>query len=1126
MFTSKSDSPDPVPVNSTLRYQIMVNNVGDDIAYNVTVVEGYPVNVTFNGSQPLPSSGNGTFSVGNILPGGSTTINITVNVSFAAFNGSLLNNSYNVSFANATGQNFTVTNSTTTTIAGIVALAVSKSDSVDPVLQGSQLNYTITVQNLDGEIAYNVTVNETYPSGVLFVSSSPAPASGNSTFSLGNLSPGASVNLSILVNVSNGIANGTVLNNSVNVSAVSVSGEFVQVNATESTTVISGLSPVVVSIAPANGTNTTNLTVLFFANVTDAESATLNCSLLLNGSVNQTNSSVLNNSVVNFTVSGLSEGNYTWAVACTDTSADTSTSETRVFAVDRTPPDFLSLLFSPSTVDALDPGVLINFTANITDNFTAVDLNSVVLHIVVNGSSFANVSMSFNVLTGEFNASFLAVEGSYIVFMTGNDTAGNNGTSGIVVFNVSFEATWTRSPANLGVFSSPMGVNISMGNITINNTGDVNLSFVLNSTLNATFFSETNFTLSPGGVRMVGVNATAPGTVGVFSNNITINATTVGSSLNASPAQLNTSFTITTVDDAFLFADFSVIPSQVQRGQSGISIIARVTNRGTKNASNVTLNITLPVDWVLTGGGLSTFFGTIEPNASEELPIIVQIPSGAVLGFRDVSTAADGFNDSGVLLSSQNLTLGTTAQVLVVAGPGFVVGGGGSGSGGGAGGAGGAGGGGGGIDPGTFQKTFFERAALVTNETIEVKRGTRIVFPLIVTNVYNNSLMKRVDLTVDGYLSRYIHWSPQALENIPYGQSRIFDIELAAPAYEQQSEVNITFIMTSLLEAEGVEFRNGLPFSTKIRKTVVEYKRVRLIIREVTSDEVERAYTDVESLYAIVVAKDYPVTRADVLRGMLRNALVQRDYKESAYVVEKLRLLLERELEAGALLDKVRTEINKAEDEGLDVLAVEKLLSLAVKAFEREDFDRAISLADEALAVQLRVVERAWTWQSVARRYWWALALLAALALYGALKAVLLARLAFIKYRLDALLRERVEAQRLLREAQEAYFVRRELGGREFERASGQLQLRLERITGDMVGLRLLRSRLYRKDQALKVAIAERQEAMRGLREAQLAYFAHHVISRRRYELRMQVFKSLVTELDAHIAELRKEVGK
>ncbi len=57
-----------------------------------------------------------------------------------------------------------------------VDLSVSKSDAPDPIAAGSNLTYTITVQNDGPESANNVAVSDTLPAGTTFVSSAGHPS--------------------------------------------------------------------------------------------------------------------------------------------------------------------------------------------------------------------------------------------------------------------------------------------------------------------------------------------------------------------------------------------------------------------------------------------------------------------------------------------------------------------------------------------------------------------------------------------------------------------------------------------------------------------------------------------------------------------------------------------------------------------------------------------------------------------------------------------------------------------------------------------------------------------------------------------------------------------------------------
>ena len=96
-------------------------------------------------------------------------------------------------------------------------------------------------------------------------------------------------------------------------------------------------SPKINQIYPQdnNWLNTTNITFIF--NFTDAISPKANCSLYLDETLNQTNSSVLNNTNTDFNVLGLSEGQHIWNITCIDKAGNLNSSK-RYLNIDTKPP--------------------------------------------------------------------------------------------------------------------------------------------------------------------------------------------------------------------------------------------------------------------------------------------------------------------------------------------------------------------------------------------------------------------------------------------------------------------------------------------------------------------------------------------------------------------------------------------------------------------------------------------------------------------------------------------------------------------------------------------------------------------------------------------------------------------
>ncbi len=240
---TKTDTPDPVNTSQNLTYQINVTSTGNGTAFNVTVNDTYPNEVIFLTAQPSPSVGNNTFTLGNLTPGTVRSINITLLV-LNISNSTLINNTANVTFQNESSGLFSRIANTSTTVQNITIIplfnlsnvSITKTDSPDPVNTSQNLTYQINITTSGNGTSFNITVNDTYPNEVIFVSAQPSPTVGNNTFLLGNLTAGITRSINITVMVLN-ISNSTVINNTANVTFQNeTSGLFSRI-ATASTTV-------------------------------------------------------------------------------------------------------------------------------------------------------------------------------------------------------------------------------------------------------------------------------------------------------------------------------------------------------------------------------------------------------------------------------------------------------------------------------------------------------------------------------------------------------------------------------------------------------------------------------------------------------------------------------------------------------------------------------------------------------------------------------------------------------------------------------------------------------------------------------------------------------------------------
>lgn len=122
-------------------------------------------------------------------------------------------------------------------IAPVADLSITKTDSPDPVTAGSSLTYTITIANNGPNTATGVTLTDTLPGSVTFVSSTPSQGfcSGAAvvTCSIGSLANSASATVAIVVTPT---AAGTITNTA-SVTAAVTDTNTANNSATQSTTV-------------------------------------------------------------------------------------------------------------------------------------------------------------------------------------------------------------------------------------------------------------------------------------------------------------------------------------------------------------------------------------------------------------------------------------------------------------------------------------------------------------------------------------------------------------------------------------------------------------------------------------------------------------------------------------------------------------------------------------------------------------------------------------------------------------------------------------------------------------------------------------------------------------------------
>jgi uncharacterized repeat protein (TIGR01451 family) len=252
---TKTDNVDPVNAGQNFFYTITVNNNGPDPAANVSWSDPLPGGTTF---VSLSSPGGWSCTTPAVGANGTVTCSISsLGVTSAAFtltvaadagfaDGTVLSNTATVTTTTADPNGANDSDTETTTVNTSADLQLSKTDSPDPVVAGTNLTYQITVTNSGPSIAANASWSDTLPAGTTFVSLSTTgswscitPAVGaTGTVSCTNTSFGVTADFfTLVVNVDANVATGTVLSNTATVSSSTTDPNGANDGDTETTTV-------------------------------------------------------------------------------------------------------------------------------------------------------------------------------------------------------------------------------------------------------------------------------------------------------------------------------------------------------------------------------------------------------------------------------------------------------------------------------------------------------------------------------------------------------------------------------------------------------------------------------------------------------------------------------------------------------------------------------------------------------------------------------------------------------------------------------------------------------------------------------------------------------------------------
>ncbi|MBA2543299.1 MAG: DUF11 domain-containing protein, partial [Deltaproteobacteria bacterium] len=608
-----SDSPDPVSAGATLTYTVGVTNNGPSTATNLSMSNTLPAGVTFvsaagTGWSCAAAGQTVSCTRASLASGAAPAITIT---STAPAQGGSITDTATITTTTSDPVAGNNTASTTTIVTASADLAIAVSDSPDPVAAGATLIYTIDVTNVGPSTADTLTMSNTLPAGVTFVSASGTGwtcgvAGQVVTCTRASLTPGAATAIAITTTAP--AQGGSITDTATITSATSdpVAGN----NSASATTIVNASADLSIAISDSPDPVTATATLTYTVSVTNNGPSTA-------ATVSMSNTLPAGVTFVSAIGSGWSCAAAGQVVTCTRASLATGVAPA-IAITTKAPSNGGSITDTATITAATSDPVAANNSASATTTVVA----SADLHIAVTDSPDPVAAGA--VLTYTVDVVNLGPSTADALSMANTLPAG-------ATFVSASGSGWTCSVAGQVVTC-------------------------------------TRASLASGAAPSITITTTAPAQGGSITDTATISAAT------ADPVTANnsTSVTTTVTASADLAIAVSDAPDPVTAG-AALTYTVDVTNLGPSTATTVSMANTLPAGvtfvsasgtgWTCSASGqvITCVRGSLAEGAAPPITITTTAPAGGG-SITDTATISAATSDPVAANNSATTTTTVTAS--------------------------------------------------------------------------------------------------------------------------------------------------------------------------------------------------------------------------------------------------------------------------------------------------------------------------------------------------------------------------------------------------------------------------------------------------------------------------------
>ncbi|MCX6748818.1 MAG: hypothetical protein NT076_04390 [Candidatus Pacearchaeota archaeon] len=885
--------------------------------------------------------------------------------------------------------------------------------------------------------------------------------------------------------------------------------------------------------------NNTGRTGSFILNVSIIEVNLANMSYNWNGTIavyNITNSSLtsINSTLWNLVInqSGMVAGNtYTYNLTAKDLASNSNSTETRLIRGNAAP-SFNSISYRPNSTIELDPGIKITVLANMSDSENNFD--TAILQWRNSSSTFGINNITMNNLTSIsssfiMNSSFLlpSYEDNITFRILANDTLEETGASANFTLASYWDCTWIYS-TDISA-TSGWNINKGIGNITINNTGDIQfassnclLDFRLTYDLaeGRVYFDNdyvkpsNTYTISAGNNRIILVNATFATETKQENLNITISEFRARS--NYSSSNIST-ILVTNQQGPYLYEKFSSYPTSVYLTAGNFNLVGYVRNlmgsseiNINNTAYNISFYLVLPDGITNSSGAYSVNYTNITDNSLNYLNTNLTFSDLKTMtsGIKTFKLKASGQNISGDLITdaynktyleeSVSITFlcyNVSDSVIVSScgsldgdyiAPTTTIASSASASGG--------GGGGGSIS-----------ASEKIGEVYELIRGEEQGFKFQVKNKYN-STMRNIKISVSGINSEYIKLNPDKISSLAPYQSQDIDVTITTPKYFTSRKYSLKFDIEASLVVENLD------------NSYREQKTITLLVVDFTSKEAEKMLNSSQAWLKEMNLSGMSTQKVQELLDSINKQYQAYDFVALKESYTTLKNLHDSAIESKNIISEIESLVIEAEKSGISVTETKRLLYLAKSAFERGDYLSSLEKIKESqLSYALETKGEFNTLYYVKNHPLQSSAFVIIFVIVS-YSSFLLVKLRLYKRKLILLDSEEKLLIGLMKVIQKECFEEARMSMEEYEEAMIQYEARLNKIIQEKINTETKLAYLFKIKGRGNALFTERTRLIELIKETQKDYMERGKLETRIYENMLKGYSSRLSEVEEEIA--------